>query len=287
MTLKGSGLVLIAFGKKINFIADSFCVMPKGAKEYLNKNLQYKDRHKGKRAFVVANGPSIKEQDLSFLKNEITYTMSGIWKHPLIDKGWQPSYYCLADPIFFEEKEGFDSIKVFFENVRRKLEAGIFFVPFLAKKSIEKHKLLEGLNVNYILFNSSLSNANNDGVELPKGIPGVQSTAQMAIELAIYMGCSPIYLLGFDHDWLAKRGMDRHFYHGKTLKNHPKADGDLNKVPYKVDLEACLMLWQGYETLLKIAKAKNIQIINATAGGFLDVFPRQDYEKIKKVTGRK
>lgn len=278
--IRTSGQLFISFGRRIESIADIFYFMPRGEREFLNKNSQYKDKHKGKRAFIVANGPSIAEQDLALLKDEITYTMSGIWKHPLIDEGWEPSYYCLADPVFFEEKEGFDSIKNFFENIRKKMKKTIFFMPFPAKKSIEKNHLLDGLNINYVQFDGNLASTNKKALDLTANTPGVQSVAQMGLELAIYMGCNPIYLLGFDHDWLSKRGMDRHFYQGKTLENHTKAHGNLDKLGYKEDLIACLALWNGYEAALKIAEKRNINILNATCGGFLDVFPRVDYEDL-------
>jgi len=94
------------------------------------------------------------------------------------------------------------------------------------------------------------------------------------------MGCSPIYLLGLDNDWLAKRGMDRHFYEGKTIDGHPVAHGNLDAYSYKSDLIAVLTLWNGYEQLKQVAGQSNIQIINATNGGFLDVFSRVKYETL-------
>lgn len=262
------------------FAEDNLYERPFHSKDILSKNEVYKDKHSEKRAFVVANGPSIQKQDLSFLKEEITFTMSGIWKHPLVDKGWCPTYYCLADPLFFQKKEGFDSVLEFFKDLRKKLKNSHFFMPYFAKKSIEEYKLLDTNRVNYILFKSSLAQTKDMKIDIIDGIPGVQSVAQMGIELALYMGCNPIYLIGFDHDWLAQRGTDRHFYKGKTLKNHPDAHGDLNKFKYANDLSSCLTLWQGYEKLFSLAEKNKIEIINLTAGGFLDVFPRGNYELV-------
>ena len=129
------------------------------------------------------------------------------------------------------------------------------------------------------MFNSNLSSDSHD-IDLTQLLPQVQSTSQLALELAIYMGCNPIYLLGMDHDWLAHRGIDRHFYSGKTVENHPIAHGDLSKDAYKYELESCLKLWQIYEKMKLIADKKGIKIYNATDGGFLDVFPRVDYKSI-------
>ena len=96
----------------------------------------------------------------------------------------------------------------------------------------------------------------------------------------MFMGCSPIYLVGLDHDWLSHRSMQKHFYTENTIENSLKTDGDSGRPYYKSTIQSSLALWCGYETILKIASNKNINIINATEGGFLDVFERVKYESI-------
>jgi len=51
----------------------------------------YKDIHKGKRVFLVANGPSLAETNLNLLENEISFAMNRI---PLIyekNHNWRPT----------------------------------------------------------------------------------------------------------------------------------------------------------------------------------------------------
>ena len=74
--------------------------------------------------------------------------------------------------------------------------------------------------------------------------------------------------------------MDRQFYEGKTIDNPPFAHSDLNKLSYKADLESVLRLWNIYEGLLGFARRNNIVNLNATNGGFLDVFPLVRYEDV-------
>ena len=47
----------------------------------LSKLKSLKDSHKGKRCFIIANGPSINSMDLSVLKNELTIGMNRIYLH--------------------------------------------------------------------------------------------------------------------------------------------------------------------------------------------------------------
>lgn len=245
-------------------------------KEILNRNQIFKNKHVGRRCFVIGNGPSLNKQDLSLLSNEITIVMNHFYKHPIVEK-WQPNYYCLADP---KESDGSKETENFYQNLRQKIHSSKFLVPVYGKNFIENQKLLPLDQTYYAAFRGTLSNGLNYNVDLTESIPGVQSTSQLAIMWALYMGCSPIYLIGLDHDWLSHRGMDRHFYRGATIDNYSKADEDLSKIYYKDELKAVLDLWKGYETILRIIANKNISIINATEGGFLDVFKRMHYESI-------
>jgi len=153
-------------------------------------------------------------------------------------------------------------------------------VPIYARNIIENQKLLPEDQTYYAAFRGNLGGNLKYNIDLTESIPGVQSVSQLAIMWSLYMGCSPIYLIGLDHDWLSHRGMDAHFYRGTTIDNYSKAEGDLSKIYYKDDLKAVLELWKGYETILRIAANKNISIINATEGGFLDVFERREYKSI-------
>jgi len=245
-------------------------------KEILNRNQVFKNKHIGQRCFVIGNGPSLNKQDISLLSNEITITVSAFYKNPIVEK-WQPTYYCFADPLFFD---GSTPVRIFFQNLQQKIKMSKFLVPIYTKSVIENQKLLPVEQAYYTLFRGTLSNSLNYNIDLTESIPGVQSVSQLAIMWALYMGCSPIYLIGLDHDWLSHRGMDAHFYRGTAIDNYSKAEGDLSKIYYKDDLKAVLELWKGYETILRIAANKNISIINATEGGFLDVFERREYKSI-------
>ena len=98
------------------------------------------------------------------------------------------------------------------------------------------------------------------------------------------MGCNPIYLLGFDHDYLANKGPDKHFYAGATIPNKQSTyKVELSKLyAYDEIMVTCHKLWQNYRSLNRAAEKKGIKIFNATNGGYLDVFERVDFEEIMK-----
>ena len=247
-------------------------------KELLNKNQIFKNKHIGQRCFVIGNGPSLNKQDLSLLSNEITITVNAFYKNPIVEK-WQPTYYGFADPLLFN---GSEEVNKFFCDLRSRIHSSKFLVPVYAQKIIAEQNLLPLEQTYYAAFRGDLGNNLKQNIDLVKPILGVINVVQLGIMWAIYMGCSPIYLLGLDHDWLAKRGMDNHFYTGKTIENSLEAHGDLSKIPYHKILKAVLSLWSGYNKLSIYTSKRGIKIINLTNGGFLDVFERMSYESIKR-----
>ena len=68
----------------------------------LNKSdfqiLRLKNRHAGKRAFIIGNGPSLKVADLQRLKQEITFASNKIYLS-FEQTDWRPTYYCVMDRL--------------------------------------------------------------------------------------------------------------------------------------------------------------------------------------------
>ena len=48
-------------------------------RESIRRLAALKDIHKGQRAFIIGNGPSLKQTDLTKLKNEFTFGMNRIY----------------------------------------------------------------------------------------------------------------------------------------------------------------------------------------------------------------
>jgi hypothetical protein len=246
-------------------------------KKILDRNRIFKNKHKSCRCFVIGNGPSLKKQDLSHLSNEITIVVNAFWKNNTIE-GWQPTYYCLADQNFFNDSR---IAKEFYQNIKLGTHSTIFLIPLFAKKIIEDHNLLPLDKTFFVSYRGRLNSNLQREIELTKTIPSVVNVVQLGIMWALYMGCSSIYLLGLDHDWLSSYdGKVNHFYKGETIKYYSNKQKNLGQIGYKKNIERALALWQGYETLLKISSQKGVNIINATDGGFLDVFKRLKYESI-------
>lgn len=241
-------------------------------KAVLRRNEIFKDKHKNIRAFVIVNGPSLREQNISNLEKELTFVVSGFWRHEIVKK-WQPTYYSLLDSNLFKADE---STLMFYKKLRERIIDSTFFVPlFRGFDAVKKYNLLPEEKVYYVAAAGNHDSCN----DLTKVVQSFAGVSSFALSQAIYMGCNPIYLMGFDHDHLANRGIDRHFYDGGTITEDPGAPLS-DRVAYDEEMKANLRLWKNYRSLKMVADKKGIQIFNATKGGYLDVFPRVNYETI-------
>jgi len=235
-----------------------------------------KDRHRGRRCFIIGNGPSIESQDLNALAGEVTFVMNGFLHHPVME-AFQPTYYCLGDPCYFDRSE---SSSRFLDRLVEAAAGSHFILPYIGASQMIEERKVPAERITFVTFGGILSSSGLPRLDLTRPIPSITTCAELAMLVALYAGCSPIYLIGLDHDWLAHRGLYTHFYPQKTLENHAVAHGDLGKYPYGVVIESTLKVWRGYEAIKGYAGAHGQQIINATRGGFLDVFERANLEEI-------
>jgi hypothetical protein len=246
-------------------------------KTLLQQNEKLRGRHEKQRCFVIGNGPSLAGQDLTPLGGEVTFVMNAFWKHPILDTGWQPKYLCFADAVWYD---GSAAVKEFFGSVRERTHRTEYLFPLEGQPIVVRDELLPLTSTYFFKFQGQpIGFSVDDTFDLTRPVPYPFSASQLAIMAAMFMGCSPIYLLGLDHDWLAHRGQDTHFFSGRSIEDHETATGELN-TPYDADMQALWKLWQGYRKLYSLAAAQDIKIFNATASGFLDVFPRVKYESL-------
>ncbi|MBI5682430.1 MAG: hypothetical protein HZC45_04605 [Deltaproteobacteria bacterium] len=237
--------------------------------DILSRNKKFHNLYAGRRCFIIGTGPSISRQDLTLISNEITIVMNHFHEHPILEK-WQPTFYCAGDPLSNYTPEETKYIS----KVASKIHPQAYFLHLSLKDMIVKNKMFPIENTYYLKFLGSPHewarlkyNWNLNGA-----VMDILTTMHMAIIVALYLGCSPIYLIGADHDWLSSNTHMKHFY--------TNMDGNDFKGSYKYALEYTLELWQIHEALRDAALARGVTIYNATDGGFLDVYPRVDYKTL-------
>jgi hypothetical protein len=250
--------------------------LPNKYKEIISKNLEFKNCHKDVPAYVIVTGPSLKKQNLLKLEGELVFTVNSFYKHEYIKK-INPRY------IFFLDSNLFNSNTIknsnFYANAKALYNNATFFLPlFRGFKAVTKNQILPVELCRFVAFGGV--EGDND-LNLESLMPNMHGVGAFALASAVYMGCNPIYLLGFDHDYLANRGVNHHFYEGSTVDIPNYIEPLLgDRVPYDEEMITNYNLWQNYRNILRVAKDKNIKIYNSTDGGYLDIFELKSFNEI-------
>ncbi len=221
--------------------------------------------HLGQRCFVIGNGPSLSIDDLELLKGEYTFGVNRIYN--LFDQTtWRPSYYMATDAEFIRSE---------WKNIEK-----VNSIKFLNNRSvvdkIKNDKELIPVFINEVAPIRRYSYIKRTiSTDLKKGFSMNYSVVCFAIELAIYMGFTEIYLLGVDHNYpkeIKKTGKTIR----KNVQEHFQGGSYSNgAVSYYIDtVTGCFEAYKQY------AKKNNIVIKNATRGGKLEVFERERLEKV-------
>lgn len=227
----------------------------------------WRNRYAGKRAFLIGNGPSLNKLDLSPLANEITFGVNAIYLNK-DTMGFLPTHYIVEDVFVAEDR---------------------------AQEIIELQGPTKwfGNYLDYCLGNADANwlNVLVDYRNYP-GFPHFGEDASrlvwvggtvsyIGMQLAYFMGVQNLYLLGFDHSYeipestvvegneiLSTESDPNHFhddYFGKGFRWHkPQVE--------RMELS--------YERAKAYYNHAGREIINATAGGKLEVFPREGFDKL-------
>lgn len=242
--------------------------------EEISRLKTLKDAYRGKRIFVIGNGPSLNKTPLNLLKYEYTFGVNGIYR--LYDKiDWKPTFYTITDRRVISD---------IYKDVNA-LTSSIFFFD-------EKFRGLLREDKDTFYFSSRLKGDNSNdqyfSYDISKNIRHSNTVVGWAIQIASYMGFEEIYLIGCDLGYKindnvldegskafgGKRGMlltgtqdddPNHFdpsYFGRGRKWHvPNEKG---------------MIFH-HEKYRDAIEGQGKKIMNATIGGVLEAYPRINF----------
>ncbi len=227
-------------------------------RESMRRLAALKDIHRGERCFIIGNGPSLKNTDLSHLRGETTFGMNRIYL-AFAELGFSTSYFVSINDLVIEQ-----------------CAADIQALPLPKFISWRAHRYLrqsESMHFIYTTytgpgFSSDVTHRVWEGA----------TVTYVTMQLAFHMGFQQAILIGVDHSFNAQgkpnttvvsQGDDTsHFspaYFGKGFRW---------QLP---DLETSEM---AYCLARDAYRAAGREIIDATVGGKLTVFPKVAYESL-------
>jgi flavin-binding protein dodecin len=257
----------------------------------LKQNNKFKNKHIGKRCFVLGNGPSLKNQDLSLLSEEYVFTVNQIMRHQDFDK-IKTNYHFWADPMFFKIDEknikDFELLQVM-KNVNSLDNKPNCFFPIEQKEFVEKFGLNNTLNINYFRSKETFHDKYTKEIDFAKNIPGFHTVVQWAIIMAIYMGFKEIYLLGCDNTSITvtinsalKENSDADYAYAITEIEKQRMENLLNDHTLEEYCNSYSATLAGYRRLYKYCLERNIELINCSAKTVIDSIPKEKYENVIK-----
>ena len=223
----------------------------------------YKNKYQGKRCFIIGTGPSLTVTDLEMIKDEYSFGTNRIFE--LFSKTtWRPTFYVNQDH---------DLIKRHMKTISE-LEIEHKFVPIEYKKDFGVDKMNFFVLRHQEFYPKAAPFSRNIEKYLAQGF----TVTYGAIQLAVYMGFSEIYLLGIDHNYAVTRDSK-----GNIIKTNNGKQGyavgmsdyiNMNNLPRIEETTIA------FETAECLSYKYNYRIYNCTRGGKLEAFERKLLEDV-------
>lgn len=237
--------------------------------KYGKRIARYKNKYAGQRCFIVANGPSLRVEDLNLLqeRGEITFAMNRIYK--LFDQtSWRPTFYVCEDELI----AGGQQLEI------EALPAAEKFLP------IEIH-WWHNINIqDACYFHLNYKDAERYpwgfSTDCAHQIDCRGTVTCSCMQLAAYMGFSGIYLLGVDHNYRVTIDINGNTVTDPNQKDYfcEGYDADIKDVVVH-DMGNNTRAYMDAKAYCDTTDGKTV-IYNATRGGKLEVFQRVDFDTL-------
>jgi hypothetical protein len=233
--------------RKIKVINKTLC--------FQKKISAYKNIHRGRRAFIIGNGPSVSILDLEKLKNEITFCCNKFYMaYPNME--FRPSYTLSVDRQMVDE---------FGNDIINNCESQVFI-------GNAEYPELSG---DFIWVKLRRYNSFKFKGGYPYNIDDGGSVIIAGLQIAFYMGIREIYLYGVDHSFRMEELDDKGMAHEDG--NHFISGYREGKAWFPPELKR---IENAFELSRKYYENADGCIINATRGGRLEIFKREDISRI-------
>jgi hypothetical protein len=228
----------------------------------------YKNIHQGRRCFILGNGPSLKETDLSRLKGEFTFGMNRIYLL-FPEMGFQTTYFLSINDLVIEQC---------IEEILR-----LSIPKFLSWRS---HRFLPekiaksngSLVSQQLVFLHTTYTGSRFALDARQRLWEGGTVTYVALQLAYHMGFDPVILIGVDHSFTSQgkpnttvvsRGDDPDHFDSRYF-----GAGFRWQLP---DLETSE---RAYQMARRVYENAGRKIFDATIAGKLTVCPKIDYREL-------
>ncbi len=247
----------------------------------LKKNVELKDKYNNERIFILGSGSSILLYDLKVLSNEYVMTQNSFHMHKDIHD-IEPNFHCVV-PYYQSEKEYSTWIE-YIGDMKEKMPSTSFIWGLNTKDLIDKYHEDISTKSYYVRTKYDLLTLKKAKVNISKTIMNIPSVLTQCLTVAIYLGFTEIFLLGFDLDQICHTNDQTYGrFYGMSKITETEFEKDENQ---RLDLETTdgwytwWLMNKQFFLIKHFADQNNINIINGTQGGILSYFKREPIENI-------
>jgi hypothetical protein len=240
---------------------------------FTNKRLSFlKNRHVGERCVLVANGPSLNEMDLSFLRRENTIGLNKIYLG-IKRFNFYPRYYVAVNPVVIEQSvaqiKSLNAVKFLGQAAAKghfKEDALTYLVPTRAYRR-------DSQGICRSVFCDDIA---------VDGLYEGWTVTFAALQIAYYLGFSEVVLIGLDHRFDFKgESNERQLLKGQDINHFDPnyfGGGQAWDTPDLENSEA------SYRVAREFYEARGRNITDATVNGACHVFQKADYRSLFGLT---
>ena len=227
--------------------------------ESIRRILMLKNIYKGRRCFIIGNGPSLKRTDLSLLRNEVTFGLNRIYLF-FERMGFCTTYYVAVNRLVIEQSA-----------------RDIMKIPAPKFISYWAHDLVQ-FTPDVMFIRDPLYGPIRFSSDITRKVWEGATVTYVAMQIAYYLGFQQVILVGVDHSFqtqgtphatVVSMGSDPDHidsnYFGKGFR-WQLPDLETSELAYRL-------------AKLNFEQAGR-QIFDATIDGKLQVFPKVKYEEM-------
>ena len=232
-------------------------------------NSKFKNKYFG-RCFIIGNGPSLNEQDLSLLNKEVCFATNRFVLHKQFDE-INPKFYVIGDPEFLKQDN-----RIILNKIESKLNNNLGMTFFVSNRFLLNNyfrKKFSQYNTFYYLIRPDklIHEQNNISLDFKRGLfMGNTIIIDFCIPMALTMGFKEIILIGCDMNYSGKS----HFYGHQISKEFVAKN--YSRLQWSDIVEKSYKICDNY------AKKNNVRILNATNNTLLKSIERVEYDNLFK-----
>lgn len=212
--------------------------------------------------FILGNGPSLNDVNIECIKNYTIFTVNFFFKG---DVKIEPKYHVMIDSLFFEKEF------TYMQNLVREHRETRFILPVEIMKNPKFKEMSDEEKARMYFVQADLKTYSEYmQFDMTKKMTVSMNVLPFAIQCALYMGFSEIYLMGYEFGLYAPIATG-HFYNPACEVTQPSDTAE--------NLLRGAIVQRHNWAIAEYCRRNNIIIKNLTPQSYIKAYPMCDFDE--------